>query len=150
MLSSPEWKQLSQYGEDRVLQYLAERLARTPIVFGGGWDSVTLGNNVRLVNTLLNVSSGIITIGDDTFFGHNVCLLTGHHPIDGSAPRRPAKSEGHDIVIGRNVWIASNVTVIGPCSIGDHAVIAAGSVVTKDVEGNHLYAGVPARRMRKL
>lgn len=148
MLSSFKWPPIAD--EDGILEYLAQKLARTPVVFGGTWESVRLGKNIRLQNALLNVSSGTITIGDDSFFGHNVCLLTGHHPIDGKEPRRPARKQGHDIVIGRNVWIASNVTVIGPCRIGDHAVIAAGSVVTKDVEGNHLYAGVPARRMRKL
>lgn len=126
---------------------MAKHLARTPIVFGGDFSKVVLGENVSLVNTLFNVSSGTITVGDGSFFGHNVCLLAASHPQKGN--RQAVRKNGHDIVIGKNVWIASNVTIIGPCKIGDNAVIGAGSVVTRDLEGDWVYAGVPARRLKK-
>lgn len=130
------------------LAELAKLISETSIVYGGQESKVIRGKNTKLLNAILNVSSGTITIGDDTFFGHNVSILTGSHFLTGN--RKDYHKEGRDIVIGNNVWIASNVTVLGPCTIGDDAVIAAGSVVTKDVEGGWVYAGVPARKLKKV
>jgi acetyltransferase-like isoleucine patch superfamily enzyme len=53
-------------------------------------------------------------------------------------------------VIGNNVWIAAGATVIGGVTIGDHAVVAAGSVVTKDVPADTLVGGNPARVIRSI
>ena len=137
---------------DRLAPLLAQRLATTPVLFGGEWNRVEVGEGVHLVNALMNVSSGRIVVGDQTFFGHNVSLITGTHDLSTvMAERHDYPRNGRDIVIGKGVWIASNVVVIGPCTIGDHAVIAAGAVVTCDrVESGYLYAGVPARKVRKL
>ncbi|KVL34598.1 hypothetical protein WT49_15685 [Burkholderia territorii] len=137
---------------ERMTPGIAQRLVMTPVVFGGGWDRISLGEGVQLVNTLMNVSSGHIVIGDQTFFGHNVSLITGTHPLtEQMSARHDYPREGRDIVIGRGVWIASNAVVMGPCTIGDHAVIAAGAIVTCDeVEAGWLYGGVPARKIRKL
>jgi acetyltransferase-like isoleucine patch superfamily enzyme len=131
---------------------MAQRLAIAPTLFGGTWDRVHLGHEVKLANTLCNVSSGTISIGDYSFFGHNVCLLAATHAIDKTfAERQDWPRDGHDIVIGNGVWIASNATIAGPCVIGDHAVIAAGSVVIGgDLEGGWLYGGAPARKLRRL
>ncbi|HDR9768610.1 TPA: acyltransferase [Burkholderia cepacia ATCC 25416] len=137
---------------DRLAPLLAQRLATTPILFGGDWSRVETGENVHLVNTLLNVSSGRISIGEQTFFGHNVSLITGTHDLATvMADRHDYPRDGRDIVIGKGVWIASNAIVLGPCTIGDHAVIAAGAVVTGgQLESGCLYAGVPAKRVRIL
>lgn len=134
------------------LETLLQALAVYPTIFGGGWDRVDLGQNVKLVNTLLNVSSGRILIGDHTFFGHNVSLLTGSHFIDNvDEARQGYPSFGRDIVIGRGVWIASNSIVLGPCTIADDVVIAAGSVVVGgNLQNRTLYAGVPAKKVRDL
>lgn len=133
-----------------LLEKLLNALAVSPTVFGGGWDRIDLGQNVKLVNALLNVSSGRISIGDHTFCGHNVSLLTGSHFIHHTDDARQAyPSSGRDIVIGRGVWLASNSTVLGPCTIGDNAVVAAGSVVVGgDLQNSTLYAGVPAKKVR--
>ena len=66
------------------------------------------------------------------------------------AARQEYPKEGRDIVIGDGVWIASNATVLGPCTIEANAVIAAGSVVAPHtiVPAGCVYAGVPARRSR--
>jgi acetyltransferase-like isoleucine patch superfamily enzyme len=136
---------------DELAQRLVMRVNTTPMVFGGSWERVSIGINVKLVNALLNVSGGTITIGDHTFFGHNVCLLTGTHNISQRAEQRQLfPTEGRDIIIGEGVWIATNATIIGPCSIGDDAVIAAGAVVVDNIEAGWLYAGVPARKVKRL
>ncbi|MBM7331737.1 hypothetical protein JS562_54220, partial [Agrobacterium sp. S2] len=78
-------------------------------------------------------------------------FLTGTHNISQRAEQRQLfPTEGRDIIIGEGVWIATNATIIGPCSIGDDAVIAAGAVVVDNIEAGWLYAGVPARKVKRL
>ena len=133
------------------------RLVRTFLVTGtpcwGDPERIAIGFNVGLANTFFNTEGGTISIGDYSFFGHNVLLLTGSHDIRKrrQARRNPQLTGGGDIVIGKGVWIASNATVIGPCTIGDDAVVAAGSVVLGgNLEAGCVYAGAPARWIKKI
>jgi acetyltransferase-like isoleucine patch superfamily enzyme len=54
------------------------------------------------------------------------------------------------VVIGEGAWLASLVLVLGPCRIGPHAVVAAGSLVIRDVEPYTVVAGQPARLLRRI
>ena len=54
------------------------------------------------------------------------------------------------IVLGRNVWVGSNSTILAGVTIGDNAVVAAGAVVTKDVPDNVIVGGVPAKVIRHI
>lgn len=103
-------------------------------------------------NALFNLSSGHITVGDHAFFGHNVSVLTGSHDVKkfGAERQKSIPKEGRDVVIGEGVWVASNATVLGPCTIGDHAVVGACSLVSEDVEPYAVVAGIPAKEIRKL
>jgi len=103
-------------------------------------------------NALFNLSSGEITVERYAFFGHNVSVLTGTHDITTfDAVRQVAvPKSGRDIVIGRGVWVSSNATVLGPCTIGEHAVVAAGALVTGDVDPLTVVAGAPAKPVKKL
>ncbi|HEX3327171.1 MAG TPA: acyltransferase [Actinomycetota bacterium] len=103
-------------------------------------------------NALFNLESGDITVSEFAFFGHNVSVLTGTHDFrrfdkerQDSIPRT-----GRDIVIGRGAWLASDVLVLGPCIIGKHAVVGAGSLVTHDVEPYTIVSGRPARMIRRI
>lgn len=98
-------------------------------------------------DALLNVSSGTIAIGRNALLAHGVSILTGTHDYRrfGEERRYTVPPAGRDIVIGEGVWIASNATVVGPCTIGEHAVVAAGSVVVEDVPAYTVVAGIPAR-----
>lgn len=53
-----------------------------------------------------------------------------------------------DVILGKNVWIGSNATILSGVTIGDNAVVAAGAVVTKDVAPNTVVGGVPAKLMK--
>jgi acetyltransferase-like isoleucine patch superfamily enzyme len=130
---------------------LAPYIAVAPI-FWGDRQRISLGKNVYLTNCVLNARSGNIVIGDDVFFGHNCLVLTGKHDeIKRGAERQLAVPEsGRDIVIHRGVWIASGVIIIGPCEIGESAVIAAGTIVRANVPANTLYGGNPAKVLRQL
>lgn len=118
----------------------------------GDRDRLHISPTAATVNTLFNTASGQITIGDHSFTGHNVSLLTGSHDIhkQGLARMTDYPTQGRDIVIGQGVWIGSNATVLGPCTIGDHAVVAAGAVVLAGtvVPQGAIVAGVPAKVIR--
>lgn len=115
-----------------------------------------IGYGVSTVNTLFNVSSGEITVGDRCVFGHNCMVLTGRHEfVDGqrrwlATGQGDAPAEGFDITIGRGCWIASGAIITGGVTIGDNVIVAAGAVVTRDVPSGCLVAGVPARVIKKI
>lgn len=89
-----------------------------------------------------------IVIGDDVLIGPNVSLITSEHPVAPS--QRRAFLVGKPITIERGVWIAAGATVIGGVTVGENSVVAAGSVVTRDVPANTLVAGNPARVIRSI
>ena len=90
--------------------------------------------------TLLAI--GGITIGDGAFIGPHCVLATEYHPED-PATRHTLLTK--PIAIGRNAWLGANVTVLAGVTIGENAIVAAGSVVTKDVPANMVVAGTPAK-----
>lgn len=71
---------------------------------------------------------GGVTIGDGCQIGHNVVFATLNHEL---APERRKTTRPAPIVLGKNVWIGSNATILQGVTIGDNAVVAAGAVVTK-------------------
>ena len=103
-------------------------------------------------DALFNLSSGDVTVGPYAFFGHHVAVLTGTHDITtfGRDRQTAIPKSGRDVVIGQGAWLASHVLVLGPCSIGPHAVVAAGSLVLRDVEPYTVVAGRPARLVRRI
>jgi acetyltransferase-like isoleucine patch superfamily enzyme len=103
-------------------------------------------------NATFNLSAGQVTVRDHAFFGHHVSVLTGTHDVDrfGAERQKAHPTEGRDVVIGEGVWVASNATIIGPCTIGDHAVVGACALVQSDVEPYTIVAGVPAKEIRRI
>jgi acetyltransferase-like isoleucine patch superfamily enzyme len=103
-------------------------------------------------NALFNVSGGTVTVGRYAFFGHDVACLTGTHDIEqfGLDRQLGFPRSGRDVVIGDGVWLASHVLVLGPVTIGEHAVVAAGSLVREDVAPYTVVAGRPARVVKTI
>ena len=90
-----------------------------------------------------------VTIGSRTLFGPNVQIYTATHPLDYSE-RASGLELGKPIVIGNDVWVGGSVVICPGISIGDRAVIGAGSVVTKDIPADVFAAGNPCRVIRQL
>lgn len=85
-----------------------------------------------------------IKIGADTFIGPNCGLYTAVHPTN-AKDRVAGKEWARPITIGNGVWLGGNVVVLPGVTIGDRAVIGAGSVVTKDIPPDTVAVGNPCR-----
>jgi acetyltransferase-like isoleucine patch superfamily enzyme len=122
-----------------------------PIIIGDR-SRLHMHETVPANEVIINLTSGSVTVGPESFFGQFAALLAGthdHHQF-GRDRRLAIPTEGMDIVIGEGVWVASRATVLGPCRIGDHAVVAAGALVREDVPAYAIVAGVPARIVGSL
>lgn len=89
-----------------------------------------------------------IRIGDGAEIGPGVQILTADHPRD-PALRAEGREMGRPITLGRHVWIGGGAILLPGVSVGDGAVIGAGSVVTRDVAAGVTVAGNPARPLRR-
>ena len=90
-----------------------------------------------------------ITIGSHVFIGPNLGAYTAVHPLV-AEERNQGLERALPIVIGDNVWIGGDVTILPGVTIGAEAVIGAGSVVTKDVPAGVVAAGNPCRVLRPI
>jgi acetyltransferase-like isoleucine patch superfamily enzyme len=131
-----------------------QTIINTQIRVWGNADRLHLAPSSEMVNTLFNLSSGQISVGEHTFTGHNVSIITGTHDYQSLLADRltDIPASGRDITIGQGVWIGSNAIILGPCTIGDHAVIAAGAVVTagSQIPSRAIVAGVPAKIVKQI
>ena len=90
-----------------------------------------------------------VTIGSRVLFGPAVQIYTATHPLS-AAERRKGLESAKPITIGSDVWVGGGAFLLPGVSIGDRAVIGAGSVVTRDIPPDVVAAGNPARVIRPL
>jgi galactoside O-acetyltransferase len=121
----------------------------TPLHANWGGHHVHFGRGVYANSNLTLVDDGSIYAGDYCMFGPNVVIATSGHPV------LPVLRENHYVYnlpvrIGRNVWVGSGVQILPGVTIGDNAVVGAGSVVTGDIPANVVALGVPCRVVRAI
>ena len=107
-----------------------------------------MSNEARKITFRLNSAYHTgVTLGDGCQIGHNVVFATLNH---GLSPEDRPHTYPAPIVLGRNVWVGSNATILQGVTIGDNAIVGAGAVVTKDVPANTIVGGVPARFIKRI
>ena len=109
--------------------------------------NITVGRDVFINSGCHFQDQGGITIGDASLIGHNVVLATINHDL---SPLKNRENHYAPIVIEDHVWIGSNATILPGVTVGRWAVVAAGAVVTTDVEEFTVVGGVPAKEIRKV
>lgn len=90
-----------------------------------------------------------VTVGDRTLFGPAVQIYTATHPLD-ARERSAGREFARPVRIGADVWVGGGAIICPGVTIGDRAVIGAGSVVTRDVPADVVVAGNPARVIKTL
>lgn len=110
---------------------------------------IEIGENFYANHGLTILDGAGVVFGDNVFIGPNCGFHTACHPID-YISRNKGFEYAKKIIVGDNVWIGANVQVLAGVSIGDNAVIGAGSVVTKDIPSNTVAVGNPCRVIRKI
>lgn len=110
---------------------------------------IILGENVFMNYDCIMLDGGYIRIGNHTLIGPHCQFYTPQHPMD-YVERREEKETAYPITIGEDCWLGGNVVVCPGVTIGNRCIIAAGSVVTKDIPDDSLAAGVPAVVKRSL
>src|SRR5580692_9900561 len=133
---------------DLIGHKLDESFSLIPPFYTTGGENIRVGRNVFINQNCTMYDLGGIDIADDVMIGPNVSIITSGHPIEPS--QRRAFVIAKPIVIERNVWIAAGAIIIGGVTVGENSVVAAGSVVTKDVLPNTFVGGNPARVIRSI
>ncbi|WP_367329735.1 acyltransferase [Sphingobacterium multivorum] len=133
---------------------------------------VKIGDKTRICSSAKIVGNGDLTIGSDTWIGLNVMILssegvvvnignnvdiapqvfigTGSHELNTSGNRVAGKGSSKSIYIGDGTWVGARVVILPGVKIGKMCMIAAGSIVTKNVADYTMVGGVPAKEIKKL
>lgn len=151
-----EFNELANTEPERARELMTELLnsdgsatVKAPAVIEYGVNTF-LGRDVFLNFGVTILDTAEVHIGDRSMIAPNCQLITVGHPVDDVAMRRGGWERAQPIHIGEDVWIAAGVTIFPGVSIGDRAVIGAGSLVTTDIPADCLAVGAPAKARREL
>lgn len=108
---------------------------------------IRLGKKVFINSGCMFMDRGGITLDDGVFIGPNVSLITENHAEE---PHLRHNVYTRPIHIKQNAWIGTGAIVLPGVTVGENAIVAAGSIVTKDVADNTIVAGNPAKPIRKI
>jgi virginiamycin A acetyltransferase len=122
-------------------------------------DLCEIGRGTRVNGPIVIKGAGPCSIGKYCAIGDDIKIITANHKMNlpnlqGDLQRRLGSvslfdKERQGVLIGHNVWIGDAVIILAGVTVGNGAVLAAGSVVTRDVAPFSVVAGVPARKIRK-
>lgn len=134
------------------------------------WAGAAVGRGVRICSSVTILGPGRLEIGDDTWVGPQVLIVsgscvrigrcvdiapkvfigTGTHQPDAEGKHSAGSGINRDVVIGDGVWLGVCSTILPGISIGHKAVVAAGAVVTRDVPEMKVVGGIPAEILKDL
>lgn len=136
----------------RRLLSCGEKVFIHPSVLIADPQLVSIGNNCHFQNDCkLFGCGGGIEIGDGSIFSHEIHIFARNHYYDGDDLELLPYDDRYickKVVIGKYVWIGARSTIMAGVTVGDGAVIASASVVTKDVPAGAVVGGNPARILK--
>lgn len=149
LFSLPRYRTLN-WIKSLWLRLLGAQIGRRVVFYPGVWvlpgRRLIVGDDVDFAKDVLVTTSGGVTIGDRVLIGYGAKILSSNHRVP--AATEPIFDSGHvhkPVVIGSDAWIGASVVVLPGVEIGEGAVIAAGSVVTKSIPRYAIAAGIPAK-----
>lgn len=153
LFALPRYRLLNKV-KSAYLRINGARIGARVTYYPGVWiapgRNLTVGDDVDFALDVVVTTAGGVTIGDRTLIGYRAQILSTNHAVpDGHRRIFGAGHVARPVVIGSDVWIGAGAIVLPGIRVGEGAVIAAGSVVTKPVEPFTVVAGVPARVIRR-
>lgn len=110
---------------------------------------VDIGKWVMIGKDTIIASKNRVKIGDFTVFAPRCYVVDHEHGFDSSDVILNQRSVLKEVVIGRDCYFGTGVTILGGVTVGDGAIIGAGSVVTRDIPSYEMWAGIPAKFIKK-
>ncbi|MDB4919037.1 DapH/DapD/GlmU-related protein [Mucilaginibacter sp.] len=145
--------QLFNFIKSNFLRLLSSKIGKSITYYPGikisPGTNLTIGNHVDLAWGVLITTSGGVEIGDRTLVGYNTMIFSANHVIPPGIEK--IFYAGHTkkkVTIANDVWIGAGSIILPGVNIGEGAIIAAGSVVTKNVEPFSMVGGIPARLIK--
>lgn len=135
-------------------QLVGAKFGKRTVFYPGVWIqpgmNLVVGDDVDFALDVLVTTKGGVTIGNRVLIGYRSVILSSNHRL----PAKPNRvfGAGHtyaSVVIEDDVWIGCNVTILPGVTIGEGAVIAAGSLVTKDIPPFVIVGGIPAKIIKE-
>ncbi len=139
-----------------ILKSISDSVGDNVAIFPGVYllnpENLVVGNNVSIQPMCYlecgHIKGGI-TIDDDVSIAHGVTIMGTTHQFGSHEEKiRDQGIENEPVHIEENVWIGAKASVLGGVTIGHGSVIGAGAVVTKSLEPEGVYVGVPAKKMK--
>lgn len=109
--------------------------------------NISMGQNVFINSNVTMVDLGGIRLEDNVLIGPGSTLISVNHVED---PKHRRDLELSPVLIKKGAWIGANVTILPGITIGENAIVGAGSIVTKDVDDATIVIGNPAKKIRKI
>jgi len=112
-------------------------------------EGLIIGNNVGIAQNAFIQVRGKVVIGNDVIIGPNVSIFSENHNFD--QLEIPISKQGvsrKGVNIGNGVWLATKVVILDGVTIGENSIVAAGSIVNKDIPANSIYGGIPAKKIK--
>ena len=144
-LSSPDYRRTLE----SLIPGVPQSSAVNPPFHCDHGNGIIIGEHTFINYDCIILDGGFVTIGSHCKIGPRCQLLTPQHPKDYEERRRPVET-CFPITIGDDCWLGGGVTVCPGVSIGARSIIAAGSVVVRDIPADSLAAGNPAVVKRRL
>lgn len=142
-----------EIGDNVTVGPFAEIIVRRTCKYSDIEGKLRIGNTA-VISTGCNIraAGGLIEIGDFSAIGQNTVIVAANHNVKAGLKYvfMPWDTTKTGVIIGTNVWVGANCSLVAGTRIGDNSVIAAGSVVTGDVPANEIWGGVPAKFIRKI
>ena len=115
-------------------------------------ERTIIGDNVK-IRQFVTIGGGPVTIEDNVFVGHNVTFINDKYPRATAEDGGLQTEEDWEVIptwVKKGASIGSSATILCGITVGERAIIGAGSVVTKDVAPDTIVAGVPAKAIKKV